>query len=214
MNVTAQAGDTLIRASGATPLDLQAAKRNLRKTLRAQRKAIPLSAQCKAARAIAQRIFRCTVIRRARRIGVYLSMGSELPTGPLIAALKARKIAVFAPVILRGALRFRLLVGTRLQTHELGMPQPRNGVALPASAMDVVVLPLLGFDARGARLGQGGGYYDRALSPCRFRPYRLGLAYAAQQVDRLPAEPFDQPIDAVLTERGLQRFNRPFLDRT
>lgn len=210
MNVTAQAGDTLIQASGATPLDLQAAKRNLRKALRAQRMAISPSARRKAARAVAQRVSRCVAIRRARCVAVYLSMGSELPTGPLIAALKARRIAVFAPAILRGALRFRPLVGARLQAHKLGMSQPRTGVALRASAMDVVLLPLLGFDACGVRLGQGGGFYDRALSRCLFRPYRLGLAYTKQQVDEVPAEPFDQPLDGVLTERGLRRFNRPF----
>lgn len=210
MNVTAQAGDTLIQASGITPLSLQAAKRNLRKTLRAQRKAISPSARRKAARAVAKKVSLCAAIRRARRVAVYMSMASELPTGPLITALKARGIAVFTPAILRGALCFRPLVGTHLQTHKLGMPQPRTGAALRASAMDLVVLPLLAFDARGVRLGQGGGYYDRALSRCRFKPYRLGLAYAKQQVDELPAEPFDQPLDAVLTERGLRRFNRPY----
>ncbi|MDO9454130.1 MAG: 5-formyltetrahydrofolate cyclo-ligase [Stagnimonas sp.] len=182
----------------------------MRKALRAQRKAISPSAQCKAARAVAQRVFRCAAMRRARRIAVYLSMASELPTAPLIAALKARRIAVFAPVILHGNLRFRRLSGARLHAHKLGMSQPRAGVALRASAMDVLVLPLLAFDARGMRLGQGGGYYDRALSRCRFRPYRLGVAYAQQQVGKVPTESFDQPLDAVLTERGLQRFNRSF----
>ena len=208
MNVTAQAGDTLIQASGAIPLDMQAAKRSLRQALRTQRKSTSLPLRRKAARAVARRVLQSSAVRRARRVAVYLSMGSELPTAPLIAGLKARRIEIFVSALLHGTLRFRRLTGARLQTHKLGMSQPRVGVALRASAMDVVVLPLLAFDARGVRLGQGGGYYDRALSACRFRPYRLGLAYAKQQVDHLPAEPFDQPLDAVLTECGLQLFNR------
>jgi len=88
------------------------------------------------------------------------------------------------------------------------MLQPCAGLTLRASHMDVLLLPLLGFDSQGTRLGQGGGYYDRALSHCRFRPYRIGLGYAAQQVQTLPHEPWDQRLDAVITERGLQRFPR------
>lgn len=88
------------------------------------------------------------------------------------------------------------------------MLQPRCGTALRAAAMDVVMLPLLGFDVRGTRLGQGGGYYDRTLSKTSFRPYRIGLAYAAQQVPVLPREPWDVPLHAVLTESGLRRFAR------
>lgn len=208
MNVTAQAGDTLIQTSGNTPLDLPSIKRALRSTLRQQRKVIPHLTRLKAARLVAQKALRCLALRRAHRVAVYLSMGSELQTAPLIAALKTRGIAVFAPTLLRGGMRFRPLTNTRLQSHPLGMLQPRTGIALRASQMDVVILPLLGFDARGTRLGQGGGYYDCALSEARFRTYRLGLAYAQQQVAMLPTEPWDVPLNAILTERGLQQFAR------
>ena len=210
MNVTAQAGDTLIQASGVAPLDLQAARPRLRMALRQQRKRISHSLRIQAARAVARRLFRVTAVRRARRVAVYLSMGSELMTAPLIAALEARHIKVFAPALLRGGMHFRALTRTRPQRHRLGMLQPRSGRAFRAREMDVLVLPLLGFDPFGTRLGQGGGYYDRALAHCRFRPYRLGLAYAAQQVSQLPRAVWDQPLDAVLTERGLQQFTRPF----
>ncbi|MES2684222.1 MAG: 5-formyltetrahydrofolate cyclo-ligase [Pseudomonadota bacterium] len=180
----------------------------MRQALRTQRKSISPSLRRKAARALARKALRCVPLRRARRVAVYLSMGSELDTAPLIAALKARGIAVFAPALLRGGMHFRALKKTGLQAHALGMRQVRSGLALRASAMDVVMLPLLGFDDGGTRLGQGGGYYDRALSRARFRPYRLGLAYAQQQVDRLPRETWDMQLHAALTERGLQQFAR------
>ncbi len=208
MNVTAQVGDTLFQASAYIPLDLRGLKRALRSALRQERKSISPSYRKRAARAIARHVLQSPAVRRARRVAVYLSMGSELATQPLIAALQAHQIEVFAPAFLRGTMRFRRLDSRHLQQHPLGMKQPRRGIALSAAAMDVVMLPLLGFDARGTRLGQGGGHYDRALAQGRFRPYRLGLAYAQQQVDLLPLEPFDQTLDAVLTERGLHRFPR------
>ncbi|MES2885502.1 MAG: 5-formyltetrahydrofolate cyclo-ligase [Pseudomonadota bacterium] len=180
----------------------------MRTTLRRQRKSIPPTIQKRAAQRLAQLAFRCAALRHARRVAVYLSMGSELATQPLIAALRSRRIAVFAPAMLHGQMGFRALGHAGLQVHRLGMLQPRCGAALRASAMDVVILPLLGFDARGTRLGQGGGHYDRALSKAAFRPYRLGLAYAVQQINTLPREPWDVPLHAVLTERGLRRFAR------
>ncbi len=75
---------------------------------------------------------------------------------------------------------------------------------------DLVLVPLLAFDPYGGRLGQGGGYYDRTLAQLRAeRPvFVLGLAYAGQEVERLPAETHDQPLDAVLTETGLRSFAR------
>lgn len=214
MNVTAQAGDTLIPVSGAAPLDsassIQALKVRLRTALRERRKAIGHAAAKQAERAVARGWCACAPLRRARRIGLYLAMGSEMRTAALIVALQRRGIGIYAPALVRGQLRFRALRGQRLSRHALGMAEPRCGRSLRAAALDVLVLPLLGFDARGTRLGQGGGYYDRALVHCGWRPYRLGLGYAAQGVPALPREPWDQPLRAVLTERGLRRFSRSF----
>lgn len=183
----------------------------LRKALRQARKAIARPCHLHAARVIARKALCYLPLRRAQRVAVYLSVGSELATTTLIATLQMSGIEIFAPAVVRGRLRFRALGKAHLQRHCLGMPQPRVGTAWDASHMDVIVLPLLGFDDRGTRLGQGGGYYDRALARCRFRPYRLGLAYAQQRVSSLPGEAWDQPLHAVLTERGLHRFHRHFL---
>jgi 5-formyltetrahydrofolate cyclo-ligase len=74
--------------------------------------------------------------------------------------------------------------------------------SMPALEPDLVITPLLGFDRRGRRLGQGGGYYDRALEALRARKavYVLGLAYVGQETQGLPDEPHDQRLDAILTE--------------
>lgn len=218
MNVTAQAGDTLIRVSGQAPLTAgegaDALKKQLRARLRQRRKAIAASAVNQAERAIARHGLRCTALRRARRVGVYLAMGSELRTAALIRALQQRGTRVFAPAVVRGQLCFRALDGQRLSRHALGMAQPVEGRPLRAAELDVLLLPLLGVDARGTRLGQGGGYYDRALARCRYRPYRIGVGYALQAVETLPREPWDQPLHALLTEQGLRRFPRSFSGNT
>ena len=94
-------------------------------------------------------------------------------------------------------------------------PLPRDAAGVPAPGPDapeltpdLVVVPLLAFDGAGARLGQGGGYYDRTLAALRAAGpvVALGLAYAGQEVARLPVEAHDQRLDAVLTEAGLRRF--------
>ncbi|MGV6811679.1 MAG: 5-formyltetrahydrofolate cyclo-ligase [Brevirhabdus sp.] len=86
------------------------------------------------------------------------------------------------------------------------------GASVPAHgdwlAPDVVIVPLVAFDHAGGRLGYGGGFYDRSLERLRAaKPvFAIGFAYGAQQVDALPLEPTDQPLDAVVTEQGVLRF--------
>jgi 5-formyltetrahydrofolate cyclo-ligase len=105
----------------------------------------------------------------------------------------------FAPLRAHGCLR----------RSALGLPQPvRNRPQRTARRLQLIVLPLLGFDGRGQRLGNGGGWYDRALAAPRQgrRPLLVGYAFANQEMDRIPAEPWDVRLDAVVTERGLRRF--------
>jgi len=78
----------------------------------------------------------------------------------------------------------------------------------PQVEPDVIIMPLLGFDAAGTRLGYGGGYYDRTLDRLGKKPRLIGLAYAAQELDAIPREPHDVPLDMVITERGAQIFRR------
>ena len=81
---------------------------------------------------------------------------------------------------------------------------PRDGVAM---VPHVLIVPLLAFDRRGYRLGYGGGFYDRTLEGLRRdgRVLAIGLAHAAQEVARVPTEPTDQPLDAIVTEDAVIR---------
>lgn len=96
--------------------------------------------------------------------------------------------------------------GAPLVTGRFGIPEPDVPLSrlMEAAALDLVVVPLVGFDARCHRLGMGGGWYDRSFA---FRikhsapPWLVGAAFSTQRIDRLPAQPWDVRLDAVCTER-------------
>jgi 5-formyltetrahydrofolate cyclo-ligase len=69
-------------------------------------------------------------------------------------------------------------------------------------------MPLLGFDRQGTRLGYGGGYYDRTLAALGKRPLLVGFAFALQEIDHIPREGHDVPLDIIVTEEGVRHFER------
>jgi 5-formyltetrahydrofolate cyclo-ligase len=116
----------------------------------------------------------------------YERLGSEIDPAPLMARLAGRALL---PQVVGEDLVFR----------------DAAGEADP----DLIIVPLVAFDADGFRLGQGGGFYDRALARLVPQAFALGLAYAGQEVEAVVREPHDHPLDAVLTEHGLRRFGGP-----
>lgn len=204
--MTAQAGDTLLQDSAAS------AKAALRRLLRERRSAIPHHERAASARKAARLLLARLPARS--RVAIYLSVRSELSTLPLCAALLRAGHQVHAPITLREQrMRFlRLTRHTPLRRCAMGLPQPVAPRSVcPVRRLDLILLPLLGFDAEGTRLGNGGGYYDRVLAKPRVgrRPRYIGYAYAAQEVEHIPSERFDVRLDAVITERGLRRLGRP-----
>jgi 5-formyltetrahydrofolate cyclo-ligase len=104
-------------------------------------------------------------------------------------------------------MRFVELTG-RQRPNRLGIAEPEGSRMIGARWLDVVFLPLVGFDARGVRLGMGGGFYDRAFAFRRWRtawhaPRLVGVAYAFQQVESLTAAAHDVRLDAVVTEERM-----------
>lgn len=199
--MTASAGDTF-------PLPIAAQKSALRSLLRERRRAIDAAGRRRAARLAARALLRA--LRRSRRVAVYLSVRSELPTGPLIEGLLAAGVEVYLPRTLRDSkmdfvpLRLRM----PLRRGALGLMQPVSSRGQrPVAAFDAIVIPLLGFDSAGRRLGNGGGYYDRALMHAGRRPWRVGYAFSAQQVEALPEEPWDIRLQAVVTEHGVLSYH-------
>lgn len=174
---------------------LRARLRSLRRDLAA---ALPHAAQDAAAHA-AGKLAGATV-------SLYQPMGAELDPRPLAQGLVAR---LALPVALHrdAPLQFRAWTpGEPLVPDAFGIaaPGPEAAEVLP----DLVIAPVLGFDRFGARLGQGAGHYDRTLEALRrIKPvFVVGLAYSGQEVERLPVEPHDQRLDAILTETGYRPF--------
>ncbi|MEO1551476.1 MAG: 5-formyltetrahydrofolate cyclo-ligase, partial [Pseudomonadota bacterium] len=138
-------------------------------------------------------------------LSAYWPMRSELDPRPALQALHARGWSLCLPVVVgKGqALQFRAWhPGADLVAGAYGAMIPAQD---RACVPDVVLAPLLAFDAQGYRLGYGGGFYDRTLEALRdqgqVRAY--GLAYSAQLVGAVPREATDQPLDGVITELGL-----------
>ena len=123
----------------------------------------------------------------------------------------ARRYVSAAPGLHGDVLRFApWRAGDPLVTNRYGIPEPdvEPSSALDAREMAVVVTPLVGFDARGHRLGMGGGWYDRSFAFRRARsapPLLVGAAFAQQQLDILDAADWDVPLDAIATESGIVR---------
>lgn len=138
----------------------------------------------------------------------YMPIRTEISPLPAMAEL-ARHAPVGVPVILgpgQPLVFHRWKPGAPMKDGPFGAQVP---VEEEEIAPQVVILPLVAFDARGFRLGYGGGFYDRTLEGLRKHGpvLAVGLAYAAQQDEDLPAEPTDQPLDAIVTEAGVMRFS-------
>lgn len=191
-------------------------KSSLRRQLKAARNAVGLQARKLAGRSAARLAAREGVLLRARRIGFYLPQHGEFDVHPLMnqALWMGRECCL--PVLPRRGrvMRFGRLKGdTRLSPNRYGIPEPQDARPLRARQLDVLLMPLVGFDLAGHRLGMGGGYYDATLAFMRHRrhwrkPRLIGVAFECQRVDALPHDPWDMPLDAVLTEKRLYRFDR------
>jgi 5-formyltetrahydrofolate cyclo-ligase len=213
--MTAQAG-------GAIPSSYAAVDRNeLRQQLRRLRRAIPQREQAKAAAAVAHLLSRHPLIKPGARIGVYLALPGELSLQPFMAMAWARHCQLFVPHITHARRKlmafYQIQPGSPLQLHNWGMPQLRNvgqQQRYDTGRMDVVLVPTVGFDAYGNRLGMGAGFYDRHLARlgrtgCWRHPHLVGVAYSRQEVDKLESQPHDVRLEQIVTERAICRAQTP-----
>lgn len=142
----------------------------------------------------------------------YWAVRGELPLNLAVASLARREQHYFLPVL--GPARqlhfAEYREGTRLRGNRFGIPEPDvpPSAVRTACDMDVILLPLLAFDRQGHRLGTGGGWYDTSLAflgngPRPAQPVLVGIGYAFQEVEAVPAEPWDVDLDYVATDAEL-----------
>lgn len=137
-------------------------------------------------------------------VAVYMPIGSEIDPRPLLGKLTAAGVKLALPCVLAdGSMIYRHYTrGDPLEKREFGLLEPFHEV--PEVFPTLILTPLLAYDKSGNRLGYGKGHYDRAITRLREngRAFVCGLAFHGQEVDAIPTEPHDVPLDWVVTERG------------
>jgi 5-formyltetrahydrofolate cyclo-ligase len=184
----------------------------LRNVLRERRSALGAGERIAAATALVQQLEAIPEFLTDPNVAGYWAVGGELPLAAIIGSLRARGQHYFLPVI-DAAKRLQFAPwwpGMAIATNRYGIPEPSDTqhAHLAPDAIDVVLVPLLGFDRRGHRLGFGGGYYDRSFAFLRelerpSKPLLVGIGYAAQEIEHIEPQAWDVPLDYVATEREL-----------
>ncbi len=185
-------------------------KATLRRELAAAREA--LAGRDARSEAIARRLAELPPYRAARAVSSYVGVGTEVSTTGLIRTALATGAAVSVPWRLGDRLLLaRITTLDELQPASLGLLEPSMAVRsdprrmVPPESVDLILVPGLGFDRAGGRLGHGKGYYDRLLREAGRDPLRVGLAFECQMVAELPVTPIDEPMDLVVTEAAVYR---------
>lgn len=208
-------GDVPEAGPGAGPGDVPD-KAWLRGQLLAARTLLTTEDVRRAAEAFADLALELPELAGARTVAAYVSIGREPGTRALIDALRARGVRVLLPVLMAdNDLDWAVYEGPHgLAPARFGLLEPSGPQLGPDTVVeaDVVLLPGLAVDGRGMRLGRGGGSYDRVLARltrAKAEPALVVLLYAHEVVTRVPEEPHDHPVQAVVTPDGVRRFPAP-----
>lgn len=196
------------------PLPDPADRRSLRRELRAARAAIALNQRRSAEQRILHALQATAWLTAGRSLALYVSAGSEVDTRALRQLCYRRGCRVYLPRIVNHDRRHMILcldTSAPLQPNRFGVGEPPPAPAFDPALLSLIVLPLLGFDVHGTRLGTGAGYYDRLLARLpRERHARrtrlIGLAYDCQRRPHIAAQAHDVPLDGIVTESGLHWF--------
>jgi 5-formyltetrahydrofolate cyclo-ligase len=181
---------------------------NLRQQITRQRSELDDEFQIIAAAAIADRIAEIRALRRASRIAIYSAFRGEVNCEPVLNMQILRKKSVFLPILKKKHIKFApLYPDTKWTTNRFGILEPvySNCDLVSGRELDVVLVPLVGFDRECNRIGMGAGYYDRCFAFRKRRsvwrkPLLIGLAYDFQRIESIRPEVWDVPLDCVVTE--------------
>ena len=185
-----------------TEQDIQARKETLRREALARRDAIAPEQRAALSAQIVLQIAAVIAERRPRYVAAYASIRSEVDTLALLDLMIEQSSVACLPAVIGERMVFRSWTpGSPLKPGPLGAPEP------PAEAAevmpDLVVAPVAAFDRQGGRLGYGHGFYDKAVAALRAEGravWLVGAAFGVQQVDTIPLEPHDIPLDLIATE--------------
>lgn len=180
------------------------AKARLRADMRTRRAGLSPADVAAAGAALVRRLESLPAMAGARRVAAYRAVRGEIPLDALLDG--ERRETFTLPRVVGDDLEFvAWRAGQSFEPGAFGIPEPVDGEPVAFADHDVVLVPLTAFDGDCHRLGQGGGFYDRALAalaPGAARPVTVGVAHSFQQVGEVPRDPWDVPLDAVVTDAG------------
>lgn len=185
-------------------LPMREQKTMIRQILRGRKDAMEPKDRLKKSGVICRHVM--NLVKDHETVMVYTSKEKEVNTVPLITSLFSRGNPVVVPIIVKEDVSLRLSYLTHfsaLVPSTFGVPEP-IGSEIPAKGEDVdtIILPMLGFDRTGGRIGYGAGYYDRFLGK---HPAlrKIGIAFACQEIEHLPLDENDVRMDHIVTEEGI-----------
>ncbi|MGI3743976.1 MAG: 5-formyltetrahydrofolate cyclo-ligase [Janthinobacterium lividum] len=201
-------------SSGAAPLPdhSKLSRPQLRRLLRHNRRALSPAEQRQAAKGLYRQLAQNPLFRRARHVSLYLPMDGEIDPRLLLRAAQKRGKTTYLPVLSawpRTKMVFqRVRPGEKFKPNRFRIPEPRINARRQRKiwTLDLVLMPLVGFDPEGGRLGMGGGFYDRSLAYLARRkawrkPVLLGLAHECQKVAKLAVASWDVPLAGTVTDK-------------
>ena len=188
----------------------------LRSSIRQQRLLLSAAQQRQHASLVSRQLLRLRHFQKARRIALYLSANGELDPSPIVDLCRRSSKQLYLPVLhpfRHGRLFFcEWREQALLQPNRFGILEPgcHGNSRMPIRSLDLILVPLVAFDALGQRVGMGGGFYDRTLGQARRdsswkRPCLIDIAHELQRVPAITAQPWDVPLDTVVTESGVYR---------
>lgn len=186
---------------------IEDAKAALRSKAHATRAGILNSLRGDAAKAVAGHFFEAVKLEPRQIVAGYWRIKDEMDCQPILVRLMDSFQPVCLPVVLGDDQPLELRLWEQgAPLYEAGFGTLAPSELAPKVEPDLILMPLLGFDRKGTRLGYGGGYYDRTLERLSKRPRLVGVAFDAQELDEIPREPHDVPLDMVVTESGARHF--------
>lgn len=177
----------------------------LRGALRERRKQLPSDVVEAAGAAVQSQLHLLSLYQTATALVAYLPTENEIPTEGIIADCVHAHREVYLPKSGAAPRFVRWLLGDPLVCGPGGVLEPCHGGPLLEDLFAVALIPVVGWDDGGTRLGRGGGYYDRVLASGSRGIVRLGLAYEFQRCEQLAHDPWDVSLDYVITEQRVVR---------
>lgn len=174
-----------------------------RQSLRLKRQAIEAHEREQFAKQLSHQVQKIEDIQHVQKVALYLENDDEIDPKHIYRFLEAQGVELYLPILEDKKLKFAK-AGKRFKKNKFGIDEPIATEVLDSKQLDIIFMPLVGFDKNKNRIGMGGGFYDRTLdfkkhSTDHGKPKLYGLAFDCQQLDKIDTQPWDIKLDAIIT---------------